>query len=97
MNNDTRQKLIDKANQAHAGFAQYKGHFDNYSLAIANKDIKDKYRQIMFKKGEYMIVDTKSVHKPERGPYVNTEFIYAVAGKMQIDTSIRLKEITVQE
>ena len=96
-NEQIRKQLIAKANKANENFKQYEGHFDNYKLAVANKDIKNKYREVIFPKGSYMIVDTKSIHQPEMGPYVNTKFIYAVAGEMQIDTSIRLKEITIQE
>ena len=98
MNNEQiRQQLIAKANKVHEDFKQYEGHFDEYKLAVANKDIKNKYREVMFPKGSHLIVDAKSVHKPQAGPYMNTEFIYAVAGEMQIDTSIRLREVTIQE
>lgn len=98
MNNEqTRLGLIEKANKHHEGFPQYKGYFDNHRLAVALKDIKNKYREVMFPKGSYLLVDINSINKPATGPYVNTQFIYAVPAPHYIDTSIRLKEIKVQE
>lgn len=93
-NEQIRLRLIAEADAINANYPQYKNHFDNYQLAVALKDIKDKYRQVMFKKGQHMIVDSNSIHKPEYGLYKNTEFIYVV--NKGTDTSTRLGEIKIQ-
>lgn len=93
-NEQIRLRLIAEADAINAKYPQYKNHFDNYKLAVALKDIKNKYREVMFKKGQHMIVDGNSIHKPEYGPYVNTEFIYVVI--KGLDTSTRLKDIKIQ-
>ncbi len=98
MNNEQiRLKLIGEADKANAKYPQYKGHFDNYSLAMAIKDIKNKQHQIIFKAGDHLLINKQSIHKPEIGPYMNTFFIYGVSPITYIDTSIRLKDIKVQE
>lgn len=96
-NNEIRLGLIAKANQVHLNSPQYKGHFDNYSLAVAIVNIKNKYREIIVPKNDYVIVNVRTKEKPTTGPYTNSTFICAVIGKFQIDTLIRLKHIKILE
>lgn len=93
-----RQKLIENANAKYAKYPQYKGHWDNWGLAVARKQIKGRGGVICLEKGEYCLISLETPKKEKYSQYPNVLWtaVYLEKNLGGCDTSVNSAHFEIQ-
>jgi hypothetical protein len=86
---EIREILISHAESQHTDHPQYAGHWDDWGLAIARKDIKGRDGKVSLAKNELCLISPKPAHKEEYSRYPNVLWttVYLEKNLNGIDTS----------
>lgn len=93
-----RLKLIKNADVKHKQYPQYKGHWDNWGLAVAKKQIKGRGGVLCLEKGEYCLISPEAPNKEKYSQYPNVLWttVYLEKNLDGCDTSVNSTHFEVQ-